>query len=100
MSRGGSTRAWRELRAKILARDSHTCAYCGDTATHVDHIIPVAAGGTDHPDNLTAACARCNQLKSDKSIAVFSEARTPITPPFSSLSPMVRFDPPSKGFAP
>jgi len=100
MTRNGSTRAWRELRLKILARDANTCGYCGAEAKHVDHIIPVAHGGTDSPDNLTAACARCNQLKSDKSVSVFSESGTPITPPFRSLSPMLRFDPPSKGFAP
>jgi len=100
MTRGGSTRAWRELRLKILARDANTCAYCGAEAKHVDHIIPVAAGGTDDPENLTAACARCNIQKKDKPVSVFSEVRTPYTPPFSSLSPMVRFDPPSKGFAP
>jgi len=100
MSRGGSTRAWRELRLRILARDANTCGYCGAEAKHVDHIIPVASGGTDDAENLTAACARCNQLKSDKPIAVFSNARTPSTPPLCSLSPMLRFDPPSKGFAP
>lgn len=76
MTRGGSTRAWRELRLKILARDANTCAYCGDEAKHVDHIIPVAHGGTNDLENLTAACARCNQLKSDKTIAVFSKAGT------------------------
>ena len=100
MSRGGSTRAWRELRLKILARDANTCGYCGAEAKHIDHIIPVSAGGTDDAENLTAACARCNQLKSDKPVSVFSTGGTPITPPFRSLSPMVRFDPPSKGLAP
>jgi len=100
MSRGGSTRAWRELRLKILARDAGICGYCGADAKHVDHIIPVAAGGTDSPENLTAACARCNQLKSDKTITDFSKARTPSTPPLCSLSPMLRFDPPSNGLAP
>ena len=100
MTRGGSTRAWRELRLKILARDANTCTYCGAEAKHVDHIIPVSAGGTDDPENLTAACARCNLAKKDKSVSVFSNARTPYTPPLCSLSPMVRFDPPSKGFAP
>ena len=66
MSRGGSTRAWRELRLKILARDANTCAYCGAEAKHVDHIIPVAHGGTDDEENLTAACARCNLAKKEK----------------------------------
>ena len=99
MSRG-STRAWRELRLKILARDANTCAYCGAEAKHVDHIIPIVAGGTDDPENLTAACARCNLQKKDKPVSIFSKAGTPYTPPLLSLSPMVRFDPPSNGLAP
>ena len=96
MSRG-SSRAWRELRLKILARDANTCAYCGLPADQVDHIVPVAAGGSDHPDNLTAACRRCNLKKKDKPLTIFSEVRTPTTPPLLSLSPMLRFDPPSNG---
>ena len=35
-------------------------------ATTVDHIIPVAKGGTDDPENLVAACRRCNFSKQDK----------------------------------
>jgi 5-methylcytosine-specific restriction endonuclease McrA len=35
-------------------------------ATTVDHIIPVAKGGTDDLDNLVAACKRCNFSKQDK----------------------------------
>lgn len=97
MSRGGSTRAWRKLRLQILARDAYTCAYCGGEANEVDHITPVAAGGSDHPDNLTAACRSCNLRKKDKPLAVFSQPKTPITPPLLSLSLMVRFDPPIKG---
>lgn len=59
--RGG--RQWYRMRA-ILERDHHTCQYCGQHATHVDHIIPLARGGhPTHPDNLTAACQRCNLRK-------------------------------------
>lgn len=65
----GSTRAWRRLRAVILARDGHVCQIpdytpdgeiCGAPATHVDHIVQRWAGGTDAPANLRAACAPCN----------------------------------------
>ena len=29
----------------------------------VDHIVPKALGGGDNPDNLCAACYRCNEFK-------------------------------------
>lgn len=59
---------WNRLRLQILERDQHTCAYCGGEADTVDHIIPKSSGETnlDRPDNLVAACRRCNGLKSDK----------------------------------
>jgi 5-methylcytosine-specific restriction endonuclease McrA len=61
--RNGSTRAWRDLRDQILARDRWTCQRCGRRADHVDHVTPVAAGGTDHPANLRALCRACNLAK-------------------------------------
>jgi 5-methylcytosine-specific restriction protein A len=61
--RNGSTRQWRNLRDQILARDRWTCQQCGARATHVDHVVPVARGGTDHPGNLQALCAGCNLAK-------------------------------------
>ena len=54
-------------RYEILRRDDHTCRYCGgrapDVALTVDHVIPVALGGTDDPTNLVAACKDCNTGK-------------------------------------
>jgi DNA-directed RNA polymerase subunit RPC12/RpoP len=51
-------------RFYVLARDHYRCRYCGagaETAKlHVDHVVPVAAGGTDDTWNLTAACQDCN----------------------------------------
>ena len=35
-------------------------------ANTVDHIIPVAKGGSDDLENLVAACKRCNSAKQDK----------------------------------
>jgi 5-methylcytosine-specific restriction enzyme A len=63
--RNGSTREWRSLREQILARDRWTCQACGQRAGHVDHVVPVDAGGADHPSNLQALCADCNLEKGD-----------------------------------
>jgi 5-methylcytosine-specific restriction protein A len=57
------TYAWRKLRAQILARDRWQCYVCGDFADQVDHIVSVAAGGSDHPSNLAACCSKHNKAK-------------------------------------
>lgn len=58
----------KRLRYEVLRRDDHTCRYCGagapDAKLTVDHVVPVALGGTDTPDNLVTACADCNAGKS------------------------------------
>lgn len=56
------TKKWYRLRASVLDRDGHKCAYCGDRAGTADHIIPRYKGGPDTMDNLVAACTRCNAL--------------------------------------
>jgi hypothetical protein len=61
----------RRLRYEILRRDDHACRYCGqrapDVPLTVDHVIPVALGGTDEPTNLVTACKDCNAGKSSSS---------------------------------
>jgi 5-methylcytosine-specific restriction endonuclease McrA len=52
--------AWRRLRDRILARDRWICRICGGKATTADHITPIAAGGSNDPANLRAACDDCN----------------------------------------
>jgi hypothetical protein len=56
----------RRLRYEILRRDDYTCRYCHatDAPLTIDHVIPVALGGTDDPSNLVAACEACNIGKS------------------------------------
>jgi len=51
---------WRRRRSIILKLHDNACYYCGDPADTVDHIKPRHLGGTDHRDNLVAACADCN----------------------------------------
>lgn len=73
---GGSSRAWRRLRAAVLARDGFVCRVpvldgridpagrpCLLPASTADHIVPRALGGDDDPDNLRAACSRHNSQK-------------------------------------
>jgi hypothetical protein len=76
----GSTYRWRKIRERILMRDQNTCQYCGQEANTVDHVIPIALGGTDEPNNLVAACARCNYSKGKKeSPTVFVQPKVPMT---------------------
>jgi len=63
----GSTWAWRKLRAQVLERDGYRCRYCGDPATHADHVVPVSMGGAHlDPANVVAACAPCNRRKGSR----------------------------------
>lgn len=58
--------AFEPTRRAVLERDGWRCQVvrdgfrCGRPATHVDHIVPLAAGGGDELSNLRAACATCN----------------------------------------
>jgi 5-methylcytosine-specific restriction protein A len=56
---------WRAVRAKVLQRDRGLCQIqahgCRGHATQVDHILPVAKGGSWwDTSNLRAACGPCN----------------------------------------
>ena len=72
----------KRTRYEVLRRDNFTCRYCGakapDVVLHVDHVIPVALGGSDKPENLVTACADCNSGKGstspdEKSVAQVSD---------------------------
>ena len=58
----------KRLRYEILKRDNNTCRYCGgrapDVVLTIDHVVPIALGGSDEPGNLVAACKDCNAGKS------------------------------------
>ena len=58
------------LRYDVLAKSKGVCAACGVLSTkvpmHVDHIIPINAGGADRIDNMQTLCYRCNTQKRDR----------------------------------
>lgn len=62
----------KKLRFEVLKRDSFTCQYCGQSAPNVvlnvDHIEPVAKGGTNSIINLITSCFDCNSGKKDRKL--------------------------------
>ncbi|QPB09793.1 hypothetical protein CPT_Shady_032 [Streptomyces phage Shady] len=67
-------------RTAILARWHNKCAYCGNRAEHLDHVVPLSKGGTDTESNIVPACAPCNLSKGAKTLAEWSESFD--VPPF------------------
>lgn len=65
---GGYGWRWTKLRRQVLERDGYLCQPCLKVgrltrATEVDHVLNIAAGGTDSPDNLRAICTQCHRAK-------------------------------------
>ena len=63
----------------ILSAQGHRCAYCRDdlrkTKRHLDHIMPLARGGSNDPSNLQWLCATCNLSKGAKDPIEFARER-------------------------
>ena len=59
-------------RHMLVVRQRSICALCNNPLpedpheVHVDHIIPLALGGSDEIDNKQATCATCNLSKGAK----------------------------------
>jgi len=73
-------------RQSLMARDRHTCQYCGKRSKHltVDHVIPRERGGRHDWDNLVACCMACNNRKRNRTPreADMSLIRQPSRPRF------------------
>lgn len=61
------------LRYDIMKRDSFKCILCGaspatnsKTELEIDHIVPIAKGGSNKESNLQTLCKNCNIGKSNK----------------------------------
>jgi hypothetical protein len=52
------------FRQRIFEAWQHRCAYCGDHAQSLDHVLPKARGGLTVARNLAPACLPCNSSKS------------------------------------
>jgi 5-methylcytosine-specific restriction endonuclease McrA len=70
----------------IYAQREHQndlCFWCSAplTAYEIDHILPLARGGSNHPNNVVLACPTCNRRKGDN--LPFSEwlPPNPLCPP-------------------
>lgn len=56
----------RHERAELLHKwvaARRSCAYCDALASSVDHVVPLARGGTNYLGNLAPACRACNTAK-------------------------------------
>jgi 5-methylcytosine-specific restriction endonuclease McrA len=58
-----------EVRKYVFQRNNYQCQSCGKNQKQVkltiDHIIPLAKGGTNDLSNLQTLCLECNQRKKD-----------------------------------
>lgn len=65
-----------ELWRLVIQRAAGRCEYCklsqeGQEATfHIDHVIPVAAGGQTIAENLALACVSCSLRKAARQTAI------------------------------
>jgi 5-methylcytosine-specific restriction endonuclease McrA len=61
------------VRFRVLQAANFRCAYCGKldevSDLQIDHVVPVALGGTNDIANLVAACRLCNQGKGAMSLS-------------------------------
>ena len=59
----------RAIREKVAAAAGRQCGYCRTSQTftamplHLEHIVPIAAGGSSTEENLWLACPLCNGYK-------------------------------------
>lgn len=69
-----------DLAGSVRREAGDRCGYCLSPQSltlgrlHIEHIIPLAAGGTNERDNLWLACSLCNGHKADKTMV-----RDPVT---------------------
>lgn len=72
------------VRAALVAAQNGRCCWCGlsmdrggrgGRGATLDHIVPLARGGADAPENLAAACRLCNAARGDMEADAFRAAR-------------------------
>lgn len=78
--RGAAGRHTAEDIRNILGKQKYKCAECKASVRlkakrQVDHIIPIARGGTNWPSNLQILCAPCNMSKGAKHPIDFARSK-------------------------
>jgi hypothetical protein len=64
------------LRRQVIKRAANCCEYCGLAQTgqeatfHIDHVVPVVAGGQSTSENLALACVSCSLRKGARFVTV------------------------------
>lgn len=61
--------------ADLFASYLGLCVYCCESAEEPDHIVPLAAGGSNEIGNIVPACCGCNRSKKDKPLIVWMAQR-------------------------
>lgn len=66
-------------RFEVFKRDNFTCQYCGreapDVILELDHIKPLAEGGSNDITNLITSCFDCNRGKGPRELSDHSEIK-------------------------
>ncbi|HOJ03308.1 MAG TPA: HNH endonuclease [Bacteroidota bacterium] len=61
-------------RRRLYERDQWECQYCGRNLRNsprdicLDHVLPLALGGSNAPENLVTSCKKCDKLKGDRTL--------------------------------
>ena len=67
----------RRVQNAVFKRDGFLCSECGTEPDpkhlHIDHIVPLAAGGSNELSNLRVLCRACNLSKADKIVSLEPE---------------------------
>jgi len=66
---------WNQIRDIILQRDDFKCVKCNKQGLEIDHIIPVALGGTNEISNLQTLCSRCHREKTNKDVEKIAKVK-------------------------
>ena len=71
--KNGRIRISTRIRKLLMDKAGNKCVKCGRSESdgvklHVDHIIPLAMGGTNSLDNLQPLCVSCNSSKNIKGV--------------------------------
>ncbi len=85
------------VRDEVFVRDKGRCTFVGSRVQcgsvhglQIDHVVPVARGGTARPHNLRLLCAGHNRLEAERLLGKFAPAARARTTPALAGAPPIR----------